>query len=261
VSAEGTKKNRGEILALFVLLTALAAACLLFATRLGHHLLSAVMLLGIAFLVVLVATLGLARLASKPTPSASRLACWNNVCAIIVVGLLGPVWVLPRIMHTRTFYIPAASMEPTLRIGDRLIASVEQSSTPIPRRGDLVIFEPPDNPSAALIKRVIGLPGDTLEIRDKQVFVGGKEVNEPWAVHRDPVTGGNNDFVVARRRRDQLSPIVVPPGHFFALGDNRDFSYDSRFFGPVPLSAIQSRPLYVYWASDLSRLGTYLGPS
>jgi signal peptidase I len=79
----------------------------------------------------------------------------------------------------------------------------------------------------------------------------GQPIDEPWAVHLDPATGGGP----TRDRRDDLAPTVVPAGTFFARGDNRDHSFDSRFFGPVPLANLEGKVLFVYWPADRSRIG------
>jgi signal peptidase I len=130
----------------------------------------------------------------------------------------------------RSFVIPSSSMEPTLVEGDRLWAR----RTTAPARGDIVVFTPPDQPNQEYIKRVAALPGETLEIIGTTVYVDGRPMSEPWAVYR---AGGGGRF----------GPVKVPDGHYFVLGDNRDFSRDSRFFGPVPAAAIYGRAFKRFW--------------
>jgi signal peptidase I len=135
----------------------------------------------------------------------------------------------------RSFKIPSASMEPTLVEGDRLWARRTTSLA----RGEIVVFRPPDRPEEDYIKRVVGLPGDRLEIRRQRVFLNGAPLEEPYAVHRSP----------GRRLAgvDDLSPVTVPPGCYFVMGDNRDNSRDSRYFRFVPAGLVYGRAYKRYW--------------
>jgi signal peptidase I len=109
------------------------------------------------------------------------------------------------------------------------------------------------------IKRVIALPGETIEIRDKRVSIDGEPIDDPWATHSDDRTYSDSRFYPEMvRRRDQFGPLVVPDGTVFLLGDNRDNSNDSRYHGPIDRSLLVSRPLYLYWSSDSSRIGRSL---
>jgi signal peptidase I len=198
------------------------------------------------------------RIARTAIPDTARYHRWYLVLGLVISLQMALAWVMPRVQRVKSFYIPAASMEPTLRVGDRLIAAVGQLPIAHPRRGELVILESPESPGALMVKRIVALPGDMLEIRDKTLFVNGKPASEPWVVHTDPLTGGPGGIASPLRTRDQLEPMVVPPRHLFVMGDNRDFSYDSRFFGPVPLASVVGHPLYVYWASDRKRIGNRL---
>jgi signal peptidase I len=162
----------------------------------------------------------------------------------------------------KTFYIPSPSMEDTLLVGDHLFVNrflygpastdLERRLLPSrePRRGDIVIFRSVETPTTDLVKRCVGLPGDRLEIVDKRLVVNGEPVEESgYAIHRDPQVFPNRAYLVrAHRRRDNFEPFVVPEGHFFFMGDNRDFSYDSRFWGPVPRHFVKGRALVVYWS-------------
>jgi signal peptidase I len=137
-------------------------------------------------------------------------------------------------------------MMPTLQIGDRLIVDLTYYAKQTPQRGDLPVFIFPEDKSKDFIQRVIGLPGETVEIRDKKVFVNGRELSEPWAVQLDEDNvGAKNNF----------GPKVVPQGEYFFLGDNRDHSYDSRFWGFVDRASIKGKALYLYWAKDKGRIG------
>ena len=162
----------------------------------------------------------------------------------------------------KTFYIPSGSMKQTLLIGDHLfvnrfiygptdgpLASVLPSREP--QRGDIVIFRSKETPETDLVKRLIGVPGDRVEIVKKELYVNGERVEDSeYTQHVDSRIFPNRDFVSAdARRRDNLRPIVVPDGEYFFLGDNRDESYDSRFWGTVPRHYIKGRALMIYWSN------------
>lgn len=162
----------------------------------------------------------------------------------------------------KTFYIPSGSMKQTLLIGDHLfvnryiygptdgpLAGVLPSREP--ERGDIVIFRSKETPETDLVKRLIGLPGDRIEIVKKDLFVNGERVDDSsYTQHVDPRTFPDRDFVSNdARRRDNLKPLVVPEGEYFFLGDNRDESYDSRFWGTVPRHYIKGRALMIYWSN------------
>ncbi|MEM1202037.1 MAG: signal peptidase I [Acidobacteriota bacterium] len=162
----------------------------------------------------------------------------------------------------KTFYIPSGSMEDTLLIGDHLFVnryifgptptSTEDGTLPgrDVRRGDIVIFRSPESPTTDLVKRCIGLPGDEIRMVEKRLFVNGQEVdNSTYASNRDPRTFPDRKYVSREaRQRDNFGPFTVPEGHYFFLGDNRDHSYDSRFWGAVPSHYIKGRALVVYWS-------------
>ncbi|HEV8630255.1 MAG TPA: signal peptidase I, partial [Thermoanaerobaculia bacterium] len=160
----------------------------------------------------------------------------------------------------RTFFIPSGSMENTLLIGDHLVVDRyiygpaalgrERAVLPgrEPRRGDIVVFRSVERPREDLVKRLIGLPGDVVAVRDKQLFLNGKEVSEPYVIHKDELVGGVTSFHPRRVERDQFGPYRVPAGHFFMMGDNRDESYDSRFWGPVPRAYLKGRASVIYWS-------------
>lgn len=160
---------------------------------------------------------------------------------------------------------PTGSMENTLLIGDYVLADKVTFGTEIPGRlpflntelpsihmpgfthpksGDLVIFESPEDPSKDLIKRCIAAAGQTVEVKNKRVYVDGKPFKDPPGVkHIDPRV-----FSRQQSPRDNFGPYRVPPGDIFVMGDNRDNSYDSRFFGPVPLDKIVAHPFLIYYS-------------
>jgi signal peptidase I len=169
---------------------------------------------------------------------------------------------LLRAFVVQAFRIPSPSMEPTLQVGDFLFvnkfefgARVPFSSWRLPglrapRAGDVIVFQFPPDPSKDYIKRVVATSGQTLEIRDKTVFVDGVAAREPFVQHRDPtVRPGGYDF------RDNYGPYTVPAGHLFMMGDNRDDSYDSRFWGPLDFDLVKGRAMFIYWSWDSEQGG------
>jgi signal peptidase I len=174
---------------------------------------------------------------------------------LFVALLIATHVMLPRLIDSapvRFFQIPGANMEPAVLPGDRVAADMTRPRTSRPRRGELVLYGTPDEPDPRLC-RVIGLPGEQIEIREKVVHIQGKPLTDPWGRLTDGTLQADPGSP-----RDNLPPVEIPADAVFLLGDNRDFSYDSRFFGPVPLSNIGGRPLYIYWAADRSRIGTSL---
>ena len=168
-----------------------------------------------------------------------------------------------RTFVAQAFKIPTGSMEDNLLVGDHLFVNkfiyAPHWDTPIHRlmpyrdirRGDVVVFKYPQEPDRDFIKRAVAVPRDTLEIHDKTLVVNGKEEVNPHLVHKDPVVFPSSQFVSDQaRRRDQFGPFTVPPDSVFCMGDNRDNSYDSRFWGPVPRDYFKGRALFIYWSYE-----------
>ena len=165
-----------------------------------------------------------------------------------------------RIFAFQAFKIPTGSMEDNLKIGDHIIVNKFiygpvsppwQKLVPLRdiRRGDIIVFRYPLGPETDFVKRVIGMPGDTVEIRDKIVSINGKPQVEPYVIHDDPqIFPIRPQLPEPYRSRDQFGPYVVPEGQYFAMGDNRDRSSDSRFWGTVPRAMIKGRAFMVYWS-------------
>ncbi len=172
-----------------------------------------------------------------------------------------------RIFVMQAFKIPSGSMVDNLLIGDHIIVNkfvyspgasiLFRSLFPFAsvQRGDVVIFRSPPDLSQDFIKRVVALPGETLLIRDKVVHIDGRPIDEPWKLHVDPnVYEFQPDLPEPNRSRDQFGPIVIPEGSYFVLGDNRDSSHDSRYWGVVPRGLIKGRALLVYWSFESTPL-------
>lgn len=171
-------------------------------------------------------------------------------------------------LFVRTFVVahinvPTPSMVPSVLEGDHILVNrfvyAPHWDTPLhrllpyrnPQIGDVATFAQPDRPRRDLIKRVIALAGDTVAVEEKQLIRDGVHVAETWARHTDPKIWPNEDSTPpSRRTRDHLEELTVPPGHVFCLGDNRDQSHDSRFFGPVAQPTVRGRALLVYWSFD-----------
>lgn len=181
---------------------------------------------------------------------------WAVVIALFVMSFI-----------IQAFKIPTGSMEDTLLIKDHLFVgkfiygirvpfNKEKRVLRIkkPSRSEIVVFEYPKDPSKDYIKRCIGLPGDTVEIKNKKVYINGEMLDEPYAVHKDPKIYPNAMYVPNNiKDRDNFGPVIVPEGEYFMMGDNRDFSSDSRFWGPLPEKFIKGKALVKYWPP--SRIG------
>lgn len=187
---------------------------------------------------------------------------------ILIVALL--LAIIIRAFFVQAYKIPSGSMLETLQEGDYLLVTrfnydikvpftdISVISTGEARHGDIIVFRYPKDPSQNYIKRVIGLPGDTIEIREKQLFRNGKPVDEPYKRISKPWSRIEGT--------DNMNRLTVPDGHYFCMGDNRDESADSREWGFVPRDNIQGKAWIIYWSwkslTDIrwSRIGTTLYP-
>ncbi len=206
---------------------------------------------------------------TEPAPPSSKKLVGKSVpreyLESVVVAVILALFI--RTFAVQAFKIPTGSMETNLLIGDHLLVNklvYSPSFGPLERallgkkeikRGHVVVFKFPEDPARDFIKRVIGLPGETVEIRDKKVSVDGEPLEEPYARflepplrHDDPEYGLRGEGV-----RDDWGPQVVPAGHLFVLGDNRDNSRDSRFWGFLPADQVKGRALLVYWSYEATR--------
>ena len=179
----------------------------------------------------------------------------------IFIALLLALFI--RTFIIQAFKIPSGSMQNTLLIGDHILVSKFAYGVHIPnvipflniklfddivlfqktpKREDIIVFKYPKNENRDFIKRVIGIPGDLLEVRQQKVFINEKLINEKYARHTD---------IPQKTRlvpRDDFGPIVVPPGHLFMMGDNRENSQDSRFWGFLEINKIKGKALVIYWS-------------
>jgi signal peptidase I len=173
----------------------------------------------------------------------------------ILTALLLALFIRAYIIQA--FKIPSGSMIPTLLVGDHILVNKFIYGTKIPfsdrrflifkkpEKGNIIVFKFPEDPKKDFIKRAIATAGDILESKDKVIYVNGEEVKEPYAYHSDSIIrprGGDP--------RDNFGPLIVPKNKIFVMGDNRDQSFDSRYWGFVDLKAIKGKALIIYWSWD-----------
>ncbi len=183
----------------------------------------------------------------------------ENIEAILVAILIA---LFIRTFVVQAFKIPSGSMKQTLQIGDHILVNKfifgvkipywNKTIIPLksPQRGDIIVFKYPVDPNKDFIKRVIGVGGDVIESRDKQLYVNHKPVNHDFSVHTDP-----HIILGANKPRDNFGPLTVPENALFVMGDNRDESFDSRFWGFVDLKAVNGKAFMIYWSWDRQNFG------
>lgn len=206
----------------------------------------------------------------KPKESATEALA--SIAGVLITGLFIITFIL------QAFEIPSSSMEDTLLIGDHVFVNRERFSAPThwlgpllpyrePQRGDTVVFLSPAEHGLFVVKRIIGVPGDRIHLRDDVVYRNGQKLDEPYVRHKgdlnDPARTYRANFpAVTPTSMDNLAPdwqdelnshivaedIVVPSNSYFAMGDNRDVSYDSRYWGFIPRSNVIGRPMFIYWS-------------
>lgn len=195
---------------------------------------------------------------------------WTKVFSVSVV-----LFLVIRTFFVEAFKIPSGSMEGTLQVGDFLLVNklVYGAEIPFthkrlprleqPQRGDVIVFKYPEDPTKNFVKRLVGLPGDTIEMREGQLIRNGATVKESYVEHTEPDMdpapedfGWQRDYLVRTAAaaagyhpsRNNWGPLVVPPGNYFVLGDNRDNSLDSRYWGFVSDSLLKGRPFVIYYS-------------
>jgi signal peptidase I len=183
----------------------------------------------------------------------------ETIEAIVIAFLIA---IVIRTFVIQAFKIPSGSMIPTLLVGDHILVNKFLLGTPVdipftninlfhmpglrnPKRGDVIVFKYPEDPKRAFIKRVIGIGGDVVTEKDRNVYVNGRKLVEPYIQHVDnEIKSGQFD------KRDNFGPIVVPKGSVFVMGDNRDQSYDSRYWGFVDDLEVKGKAIVIYWSWD-----------
>lgn len=196
---------------------------------------------------------------AEDTQPKKKSALRENIEAIAVAVVLA---LFIRTFIVQAFKIPSGSMKPTLQIGDHILVNkfiygvklpfAGTTIMPItePERGDIIVFKFPEDPDKDFIKRVVAVAGDTVEMRDKRVFVNGELQQHDYAVYTDPrILPGQ------LQPRDNFGPVAVPEETVFVMGDNRDHSYDSRFWGFVDLEDVKGKAFIIYWSWDKEEFG------
>jgi signal peptidase I len=184
----------------------------------------------------------------EPSPKSQVREMFESICVAVILAFFVRTFVV------QAFKIPSGSMEPNLLIGDHLLVNkfvaaptltrVEDTLLPIEaiHRADVIVFKHPKMPERDLIKRTIGLPGETIELRDRRVYINGKPLDEPYAhfLFKDTADVAPGDV------RRNFGPVTVPAGQYFMMGDNRDNSEDSRYWGFLPREYMKGKALFLY---------------
>jgi signal peptidase I len=188
----------------------------------------------------------------SPEKGKKKSGLRENIEAIVVAVLLA---LFIRTFVVQAFKIPSGSMKNTLLIGDHILVNkfiygvklpfLRTTIVPVkePKRGDIVVFRFPEDPEKDFIKRVIGVPGDVIEIKNKKIFVNGQPLNHDYGIHLDP-----HIIPTGLQPRDNYGPKQVPSDSLFVMGDNRDHSYDSRFWGFVKRKEVKGKAFIIYWS-------------
>jgi signal peptidase I len=183
----------------------------------------------------------------------------ENIEALVIAVILA---LFIRAFVVQAFKIPSGSMKNTLLIGDYILVNkfiygiklpfTEITVIPVkkPQRGDIIVFKFPKDPSKDFIKRVVGVGGDKIVIRDKKVYVNGELQKDDFAVHND-----DRIFPANMQPRDNMEQIEVPEGKLFVMGDNRDESNDSRFWKFADVSAVKGKAFIIYWSWNKEDFG------
>jgi signal peptidase I len=182
---------------------------------------------------------------------------FESIVIAVILALFVRTWVV------QAFKIPTGSMENNLLIGDHLLVNkfvfgptmspVDRALLPVRdiRRGDILVFKYPEEPERDFIKRVIGLPGDSVELKAKKVYINGQALDEPYVHFLTPAAEGSE--VTSLDVRERYGPVTVPPDQYFVMGDNRDNSQDSRYWGFLPRSYVKGKALMIYWSYESGR--------
>jgi signal peptidase I len=183
-------------------------------------------------------------------PQSRKRRIWANFKSLASTVVF--VWLFTNHIAQATI-VPTESMVPTILVGDHFFLDKVAFPANYPealqkilpertiRRGDLVAFWSPENPDLRLVKRVVALPGEEFGIRDGDVYINGEKLKEPYAAHSEPGVNW---------RSENFAPVTLPPDSFFMMGDNRDNSRDSRYFGVVQRKALIGKPTFVYWSYE-----------
>jgi signal peptidase I len=191
---------------------------------------------------------------NQHSPGFRKKSVFREYAEAAIIAVLLALFI--RTFVVQAFKIPSGSMEPTLLVGDHILVNkfiygvkipfIRKTIIPVsePQREDVVVFIYPVDKSKDFIKRVIGMPGDTIEMIGSRLYINGKPFQDSHAFYAESKERSGQNLASANR----IGPITVPPDHFFVMGDNRDHSYDSRFWGFVPSVAIKGKAFIIYWS-------------
>jgi signal peptidase I len=191
---------------------------------------------------------------ARPAFSLARYNRWYVYILIVAVLaiVVAPEQVLvgspTRAYVMQTFAADTSSMEPTVLVGDHIVVDKSAYAFSEPKRGDIVFYRATERPQTIFMKRIVGMPGETIEIRNREVFINGKKIDEPYVQFLRPSTDGT--FAEGTFNGDSVAPTVIPADAYFVLGDNRDNSLDSRFIGPVQRRHFLGKAKTIYFSSD-----------
>lgn len=179
---------------------------------------------------------------------------WWIYLALLVLSTGGSTLghLLMRTYWIETFSIPSISMAPTIQAGDKLIARKAVYTSQNPQRGEVVIFRNPEDRSIQYVKRVVGLAGDRIAIQNSVLLINGEPVStkptDQKNVYLETLGDNEHKIIAGTPKAKDFAEIIVPPNHCFVLGDNRDMSRDSRYFGPVPYSSLTGQASFIYFS-------------
>ena len=197
---------------------------------------------------------------TKPFKKSTAREYFESIVIAVILALFIRTFVV------QAFKIPTGSMEENLLIGDHLLVNkfafgpsetgLERALLPLAtvKRLDVVVFKYPEEPERDYIKRVIGLPGETIELKEKRIYINGTLIDEPYVHFLEP-PGSSSDLheVTSFDVRERYGPVTVPPNQYFVMGDNRDNSQDSRYWGFLPRDYIKGKALAIYWSYESDR--------
>ena len=194
---------------------------------------------------------------AEPFKKSTLREYFDSIVIALILALFVRTWVV------QAFKIPTGSMENNLLIGDHLLVNkfvfgptlsrVDRAILPVRdiRHGDIVVFKYPIDPQRDFIKRVIGLPGDTIELKAKKVYINNQPLAESYVHFLTPASEGGE--VTSMDVRERYGPVTVPPDQYFVMGDNRDNSQDSRYWGFLPRDHVKGKAMMIYWSYESGR--------
>lgn len=170
--------------------------------------------------------------------------------AIVTIGISVATdsYIKSEVVGVKAYKMPAGSMAPTLLIGDHFAVNLKSYKTNRPKKGDIIVFKYPKDPTREFIKRVVAVEGDIIESKNKAIFINGHLINESYIQHKD-------NAIKNMDTRDNFGPYLIPQNKLFTMGDNRDQSFDSRYWGYLDVKDVKGKALFIYWSKNKGRIG------